>query len=268
MIKLVNYANETYRKAQCVNSWSGKYIARFDEVLSFGPSDIDAEFAEENKNILSYQRGNGLWLWKPYFINRVIGNSIDGDYIFYLDSGAFFIKDIHLLLPYISDDNPLFVTDIPLMECNWTKSSCITYFEAEEFLMTNQIQATYIFFLVNDVTRSFFKEYLELCKKPQLIVPEGVGKYDKITTNYGNRFVAHREDQSIFSLMCKQKGIKPHRDISQRGNNPKSFYNPKYLYQEPEHSDDHYPAMVFLHKAPNPFNPIVWARYIKNRILR
>ena len=268
MIKLINYANDVYRPAQQLNSWTGKYIAHFDEVLSFGPKDIDPEFAEANKIILSYQRGNGLWLWKPYFIHRVMEQSNNGDYIFYLDAGAFFIQDIHQLIPYVSDENPLFVTDIPLMECNWTKPSCITYFNAEEFLMTNQVQATYIFLMVNDISRSFVKDYLELCQKPQLLLPEGLGKHDKIMADYSNRFVAHREDQSIFSIMCKMRGIKPHRDLSQRGFDPKSFYNPNYLYKEPEHPDDHYPTMVFLHKAPNPFHPIVWARYIKNRVMR
>lgn len=268
MIKLLNYANNSYRTAQRLNSWSGKYIARFDQVLSFGPQDIDPEFAEINKNILSYQRGNGLWLWKPYFINRVIKESKEGDYIFYLDSGAFFIRDVRLLLPYISQDKPLFVTDIPLMECNWTKPSCIEYFHAERFRYTNQIQGGIVFFMVNTFTKKFFREYLEMCQTYQLILPEGLGKDDVIDRNYRDQFVSHREDQSIFSIMCKKEGLRPHRDLTQRGKNPRSFFNPNYLYQEPQHQDDHYPTMVFLHKAPNPFNPIVWARFIKNSILR
>lgn len=268
MLKLVNYANDTYKMAQRVNSWSGKYIGHFDEVLSFGPKDIDAEFANANKNILSYQRGNGLWLWKPYFVNRVIEDSKDGDYIFYLDSGAFFIRDVRLLLPYVTQEEPMFVTDIPLMECNWTKPSCIDFFHAEQFRLTNQIQGGIVFLMVNDFTRVFFREYLEMCQTNQLIVPEGLGKGDAIDRRYGDQFVAHREDQSIFSIMCKLRGIKAHRDITQRGRIPKSFFNPNYMYQEPEHPDDHYPTIAFLHKAPNPFNPIVWARYLKNRILR
>ncbi len=268
MLKLVNYANDTYKIAQRVNSWAGKHIGHFDEIISFGPQDIDEGFRETHKNILSAKRLNGYALWKSYFLQRVIDESNDGDYVFYLDSGAFFVRDVHLLLPYISQEEPLFVTDIPLMECNWSKPSCIEYFHAEKLRLTNQIQSGYIFFVVNDFTRKFFKEYFEVSQGTDLLVSEGLGKYDPIAKNYGDQFVSHREDQSILSIMCKMKGIKPHRDLSQRGVDPKSFYNPNYLYKEPEHPDDHYPTMVFLHKAPNPFHPIVWARYIKNRIMR
>lgn len=268
MIKLFNYANSDFRMAQKVNSWAGKYIAHFDEVISFGPQDIDAEFRETHKEMLSAKRLNGYALWKSYFIQRMIENSKDGDYLFYLDSGAFFIRDVRLLLPYITENNPILVTDIPLMECNWTKPSCIEYFHAEHLRYTNQIQSGYIFFVVNEYTRAFFREYLDVCQSTQLLVSEGLGKYDEVMEDYGDRFVSHREDQSILSIMCKLRGIKAHRDLSQQGFNPMSFYNPHYLYYEPEHPDDNYPTMVFLHKAPNPFNPIPWARYVKSKVYR
>lgn len=268
MIKLFNYASEAYRVAQQVNSWFGKHIGHFDEVISFGPQDIDADFRETHKDILSAKRLNGYALWKPYFIQKMIDNSNDGDYIFYLDSGAFFIRDVRLLLPYIKDDAPIFVTDIPLLECNWTKPSCIEYFHAEQLRFTNQIQSGYIFFVVNDYTRAFFREYLDICQGTQLLVSEGLGKNEKSSRYFEDQFVSHREDQSILSIMCKLRGIKVHRDISQRGLDPRSYYNPHYLYQEPNHEDDLYPTMVFLHRAPNPFNPIVWARYVKNKMKR
>lgn len=268
MLKLLNYANPPFRKAQQLNSWTGKHLAHFDEVLSFGPQDIDPDFRDSHMDILKGKRGNGYWLWKPYFIQRVIENSKDGDYIFYLDSGAFFIRDVRLLMPYVTQEEPLFVTDIPLIECNWTKPSCIEYFHAEKFRLTNQIQTTYIFFIVNDYTRQFFREYLDVCQSTYLLVSEGLGKYEPVTKYYGEQFVSHREDQSVLSLMCKLRGIKVHRDISQRGFLPRSFYNPNYLYKEPEHPDDHYPTMVFLHKAPNPFSPVACLRYLRNRIIR
>ena len=197
MIKLINYANETYRLAQRVNSWSGKHVAHFDEVLSFGPQDIDDDFRESHRDILSAKRLNGYALWKPYFLQKVIEESRDGDYIFYLDSGAFFVRDVRLLIPYLSEENPLFVTDIPLMECNWTKPACIEYFQAEKLRYTNQIQSGYIFFVVNNYTKVFFREYFDICSSTQLLIPEGLGKFERISKNYGDRFVSHREDQSI-----------------------------------------------------------------------
>lgn len=268
MIKLFNYANEQYQPAQRVNSWFAKHVGHFDEVISFGPQDIDDDFREAHKEILSAKRLNGYALWKPYFLQRMIDNSQDGDYIFYLDSGAFFIRDVRLLLPYVTQNYPILVTDIPLMECNWTKPSCIEYFKAEKLRYTNQIQSGYIFFEVNTFTRNFFREYLDICQSTQLLVSEGLGKNEASSRFFGDQFVSHREDQSILSLLCKMRGIRAHRDLSQSGFTPKDYYNSHYLYQEPEHPDDHYPTMVFLHRAPNPFNPIVWARYVKNKVKR
>ena len=41
---LINYADKNYKQAQCLNSWTGKILGKFDKVLSFGPDDIDIEF--------------------------------------------------------------------------------------------------------------------------------------------------------------------------------------------------------------------------------
>lgn len=87
---LVNYADEKYKKAQHVNSWTGRHIAGFDKVIEFGPEDVEESYRINNKEIFNYTRGNGLWLWKPYLINRVLSESSDGDIIFYADSGSFF----------------------------------------------------------------------------------------------------------------------------------------------------------------------------------
>lgn len=264
---LINYANQKYKRVQKINSWTGKHIAKFDKVYSFGPNDIDDDFRITHSNILSYERGNGLWLWKPYFINKVISECQDGDYVFYLDSGAFFIRDPHVLISYIDDCKPLFVTDIPLIESCWTKPSCFEALNANEYADTNQIQAAIVLFKVNGFTRDFFREHLDLCANTDLLIPEGLGKFDRIDRNYGNGFVSHREDQSVFSLLCKKKGIKAHRDITQRGLDPMSFYNPNYAYRVPEHPDDYYKTIVFIHKSPT-LGPVFWLRYLKNKTLR
>ena len=90
---LINYADTKYEQSRWWNSFTGKYIAKFDKIYEFHPNDIDAEFAQQHPNILSYKRGNGLWLWKPYFIYRVMKECVDGDIIFYCDAGAFFKRD-------------------------------------------------------------------------------------------------------------------------------------------------------------------------------
>ncbi|GHT01447.1 hypothetical protein FACS189421_14090 [Bacteroidia bacterium] len=88
------YANNAYKKQQRINSWTAKHIGKVDKVYSFSPEDIDADFYNRNKNILSQSRGNGLWLWKPYFIDKVMKELNDGDIICYADSGIAYLKNI------------------------------------------------------------------------------------------------------------------------------------------------------------------------------
>lgn len=262
---LINYADSKYETVRKWNTRTGRWFGKFDKIYEFRPEDIDEDFRKAHEDILSYKRGNGLWLWKPYFIEKVIRESKDGDNIFYVDSGSFFIRDPRVLLHYISDNNPIFVCDQPLRESCWTKPELFVALNASNFKELNQVWAGMHVILVNNFTRTFYKEWLDLCCVHDYISPAGLGKYDAIDHNYGNSFVSHREDQSILSLLCHKKGIKFHRDISQRGFNPKSFYNRNYAYCPQTHPDDKYKSIIFLHKSRS-LGPLFWARYVLDRI--
>lgn len=249
---LFNYANEKYRQVQRLNTITGKYIANFDKVYEFGPDDVDPTFREAHKDIFAYERGDGLWLWKPYFLCRLLDQCKEGDTIFYCDSGAFFIRNVDPLYELLDKEKPIFVTDNPLIESCFTKPLCFDVMGASEYKDMNQIQATYFLVKVCDYTKAFAKKWLDYCCNIDLISPSGVQNQDwgKIDSYYDRNFVSHREDQSILSLLCHICGIKAHRDISQRGFDPKSFYNNYYAYREPDHADDTYKSIVFLHKCP------------------
>jgi hypothetical protein len=94
MIALLNYADRHFKRSQRLNSLSGRYVGKFDRVLSFGPGDIDAEFRQRHERILRQPRGGGYWLWKPYFILRALNEMADGELLFYCDAGACFIRRV------------------------------------------------------------------------------------------------------------------------------------------------------------------------------
>lgn len=247
---LINYADSKYESARKWNTWTGKYIAGFDKIYAFCPSDIDEEFKSANAKAFSTSRGNGLWLWKPYFIDKVLNSVRDGDIVFYCDSGTFFTRSPKMIYEKLTEENPLFVCDIPLIESCWTKPQCFVKMGLtdEKYKISNQIIGTYFVLKVNDFTRRFVKEWLKYCCDYDLLSPAGLTKNEMPQYNYGERFVAHREDQSIFSLLCKKYGIMPHKDISQRGNDPHWYYSPYYFYKEPVHLNDQYKGILFLHK--------------------
>ena len=223
---LINYADKQYEPARKWNTLTGRYIARFDKVYEYTPNDIDQSFAKLHHDILSQKRGNGLWLWKPYFVNKALSDCSDGDIIFYCDSGSFFIG--RGIIANLSEKQPLFVCDIPLLESCFTKPVCFEKMglTEEKYKASNQIIATYFCFLVTPATRKFMKEWLSLCKK---------------------------------------HGISPHRDISQRGKQPETYKSPFYAYKIPIHPNDKYKPIIFLHKSPR-LNLQWFIRYIYHKI--
>ena len=157
---LINYADSRYAQARKWNSRTGKLIAKFDTIYEFSPNDIDDKFQKENRQILLSKRGNGLWLWKPYIINKVLEHTKDGDFIFYCDSGAFFIRNIDTIKNQVNKETPLFVCDIPLIESCFTKPECFDEMECKEdfFHTSNQIIATYLGIYVCPKSRQLIYE--------------------------------------------------------------------------------------------------------------
>src|SRR6266498_5640911 len=95
---LINYANDVFRESQKINSITGKEIGLFDQVISYSPKDIELDFFRKNRKILIQKKGNGYWLWKPYFIKKTLETLDYGDYLFYSDSGSYFINPITPLI--------------------------------------------------------------------------------------------------------------------------------------------------------------------------
>lgn len=260
---LINYADNKYKKTQKVNSWTGKYIAKFDKVYSYGPSDIEEDFIKDNQRIFNEVRGNGLWLWKPYFILKTMKKCNEGDIIFYCDSGAFFIRKIDVLIETMKKDECIWVSDIPLIESCFTKPICLQKMgcDKEEIKNSNQIQGTFFMAKCCKEAEEFVEKWLEYCKDYELISPEGCLDIDK---NFEKEFVTHREDQSILSLLCKKNKIRVHRDPSQRGKYQATYYNENYFFSKTIH-EDKYKTIIFLHKAPK-VTIFSCLRVIKNTI--
>ena len=72
MIVAINYADLKFKKAQKFNKATAIHKGKVDEVVSYSPQDIDTLFHDKNSSILKQKRGNGYWLWKPYFIERTL----------------------------------------------------------------------------------------------------------------------------------------------------------------------------------------------------
>lgn len=204
----INFANENRKKQQDFSLRMAKFFGNFDKLIAYSPEDLSAEFVEKNKRILSEPRGAGLWLWKPYLILETLKKADEGDYIFYLDSGFFITKKIDLLIKALDkSEQDIMSFQIYYPEEQWTKKSLFERMGCvdEKYFKTNQFVGGICLIKNSDFSRRFFAEFLEIAS-----VYENICDADS-TELQTAKFIEHRHDQSIFSLLCKKYDLKPFR---------------------------------------------------------
>ena len=213
---LINYANSSYRQYQEYNSKTGLSKGGFDKVIEYSPKDIDPQYYSSNKSILDIERGAGLWLWKPYIILKTLGSMAEGDYLFYADSGSYFVRPVDHLISCLENDKKEIMTfDTPLLNIQFAKAEFVELLGPglENWLYSTQVMAGFILLKNTENTRKLMAEFLSLCERKELI------SYPQDEPQH-KHFVAHREDQTILSYLVWKNGVKPYRDPTQYGNMP------------------------------------------------
>ena len=220
---LLNYANHAFRKSQRLNSKTAKEIGNFDRVLSFSPRNIDRGFYQANRHILDQEKGNGYWLWKPYFIQRALDNVEVGDFVFYSDSGSYFIGSIDLAIDVcISSGQDILPFELPYLEKSYTKRDAFILLDCDrpEYYDTKQRQSGFILIKKSNLAMDFFHNLNQVCQDERILTDMenrmGFPNYDG--------FIAHRHDQSIFSLLTKKYRLDAFRDPTQWGNDAIDHY--------------------------------------------
>lgn len=215
---LINFADEAYRKAQSLCTWTGKHIAGFDQVREYSPADIDEAFRQAHRDIFAYKRGCGLWLWKPYLILKTLEQCSENDIVFYCDSGACFFRKAAPVFA-ILERSDIWLSVLPLLERQFTKAETFRLLAAQtsEYTDTPQISGSFAAFRKTADSVAFVEEWLRACCSEQAIAPPQEPEAEP------GDFVAHREDQSILSLLAKKHGIRPYSDPSQYGRLPEKY---------------------------------------------
>ena len=78
----ISYSDNRYQTQLQLCKKSALEIGKVDYFYDYGPEGIDIYFKQKNIDILSRKRGNGFWLWKPYFILKTLNEKLNyGDYL-------------------------------------------------------------------------------------------------------------------------------------------------------------------------------------------
>lgn len=202
MIYVITYANEKYKATQQYNERTA-YKHGADKVYTFGPDDIDNDFKDKNKDILTEQKGNGYWLWKPYFIDKVLQASQEGDWIIYTDSALYFNRSIKQYVTKLTKENKNFIVrETKFKEKQFTKADVINALDCEQdkYLNSKQLAATVILMKNCYESKELIAEWLKFAQDKKLIS-------DDVGLRNCDEFVDNRHDQSILSLLCKKRKV-------------------------------------------------------------
>ena len=181
----------------------------FDSATICSRKDLDPTFCSQNQETLSVERGGGLWLFKPYVILKKLLSMKDGELLCYCDSLYLFRCNFK---PFMDEwlakgdvgiaknkpDEPSF------LERDFTKMDAFHIMNVpfENASQTPQAWGGFLLLRKSMYTVRFVSAWLTYCTDPRVLRNK--------PCIFGNPtgFRAHREDQSVLSLLAKQWGIK------------------------------------------------------------
>ena len=189
-----------------LNKKSALEIGEVDEYYSYGPDDLDKEFREKNRDILSRKRGNGYWLWKSYIINKTIVEKLkEGDYLIYTDAGTLYMNSTYLLINFLIENKAsMWMDRLRYIESEFTKRDAFILLGVDMpfYSQTNHYQAGIQIYKKSSYTVKFIQEWLYYCQDKRIITD------DENTLGQPNYkdFKDNRHDQSVLSLLIKKYG--------------------------------------------------------------
>ncbi|MFV0418662.1 MAG: hypothetical protein ACK5KT_08040 [Dysgonomonas sp.] len=257
MIVAINYADSKFEKQRRYNTKTAYSKGKVDKVIEYSPNDIDESFKEMNNHILSYPRGAGLWLWKPYFILKTLSKLEYGDYLFYCDSGAYYVNDVRFLIQALKrSKQSIMGFEIPTLERQFTKKESFTLMDYSKY-DNNQLLGGYVLLKKEDFSIRFVEEWLKYATNEKIISPN----YFIPEIEEFEDFRSHREDQSIFSILYHKHNLAPFRDPSQFGDRPWEYiyipafsaWSSPWVYNPLQYTNSDYPKIVVSCRTSNPY---------------
>ncbi|NQX37644.1 hypothetical protein SAMN05421820_103361 [Pedobacter steynii] len=206
-IHLISYGDMRYEVQREFFKESALFSSFFDEVTMFTNEDLEVTFTERFYEILQFSKGGGYMIWKPYFIKRVLDLLEEGDILIYCDAGCM-INDWgkerfkEYIEKLISSETGIITFEMELKEYQYTKREVFEYFNvSKEIINSKQIISGII--LIRKCTHTCMmidKWNQTLYDNPWLFT-------DKLDPESQHPdFIAHRHDQSIFSVILKMYG--------------------------------------------------------------
>ena len=173
----------------------------------------DKAYWEQYKSFYTAnQRGFGYWMWKPYLIKKQLEKMNEGDILVYLDAGC----EIHSnsaaeqrFQYYVDEARKNGIVCFDHLRCyikQYCKGDVLSFFNVltdTSVLNSKQVMAGILIMSKCKKTNAIIDEWYAIShEQPRLLNDE-----PSVVPNQPD-FVAHRHDQSIFSILAYKYGAK------------------------------------------------------------
>lgn len=208
-IHLISYASGPFLPRERAFYAEADAFGAFDACRVFHFEDLSAKFRAEYADLLSEERGGGLWVWKARIIRDYLENVSAGDVVFYADVGCSVVNTAPARrrfaeLVELVREHQMLRFQMHRREYQSTNSAAIKYFVKRFGKDAAELSDSYILaggllgFLKSPAAVRWVDEWLAVLADDRHL----------FTTRYNSenthpKFIGHQHDQSITSLLSK-----------------------------------------------------------------
>jgi hypothetical protein len=195
----ISYANHNFRMAGERIQREANEMGIFSQVKIYNENDIDSQFKESLKDILSRNRGGGYWLWKPYIVNDMLSKVKEN------------VQRLKESIDMVGPSTGKSVFAMRLLghpENVWTSQPIFDYFnvdKGDEAYSSVQIVTGVHIYRKCEQSVNMVKKWLDVAiNRPDLFTDDHNAETKKVNPTFNE----NRHDQSIFSVILKTEPYK------------------------------------------------------------
>jgi len=221
--RFITFGNELYYNSVRRICKEAQNLKCFNEIYGFSDNYLKKQdfWVKHGNFIESNKRGYGYWLWKPYLIKTELDKLKENDILVYCDSGCQINENgkrrLHEYVDMLNTtEHGIISFQLEFLEPLYTKNKVFETLEFKEDVL--QCMATVILLKKNANSTSIINEWYAQCENYELINDDH-GKEDV-------RFIDHRHDQSILSVIVNKRGSLKLKDETYFSNWNDGMYYP------------------------------------------
>lgn len=205
----ITYGNQAYANSTLRLKKMAEGTGQFDEIIVYTEKDLP-DFIIDHE-LMSYKKGGGYWLWKPYIIKKTLEECGENDIVIYSDAGNEVYNNDqqwNRLWSILKKHPAVFFKHGAHME-NWARNNLIHFFQNKGLkTIDKEYQLLASFALFTKQALAIVNEWLDIMVTyPEFVkdVPNEQKEGEK------KGFIENRHDQAVLSCVVyehlKNKGL-------------------------------------------------------------